>query len=251
MSTLLRRRGVEAMRHSSSFAPSDLAGLALWLKADALSLSDGDPVASWTDASGAGVTPTQATAGNKPTWKASIVNSKPIVRFDGSDDRMTFPSNPLSGASAGTLLIVHKIDTDPPGGSVAACPVGKWGSSASEDHWPYTDGNIYSGWGSNARKTVGNPAATMVAFRIYAVVSASADFRFYIDGGSALFSTGTNTVGWAGTAPTLGMNSDFGNFFDGDIAEVIAYSSALSLTNLNLVANYLATKYGLTWATAT
>jgi hypothetical protein len=36
-----------------------------------------------------------------------------------------------------------------------------------------------------------------------------------------------------------------------DIAEVLEYGRALTLSELNLVGNYLANKYALAWATAT
>jgi hypothetical protein len=67
--------------------PSDLSGLRLWLKADALTgLADGDPVTTWTDSSGNAFNPAQATTAKKPLYKTSILNGLPIVRFDGIDD---------------------------------------------------------------------------------------------------------------------------------------------------------------------
>ena len=49
----------------------------------------------------------------------------------------------------------------------------------------------------------------------------------------------------------LGREADAGaNSLQGDMAEFLMYTGALSTTNLDLVGNYLATKYGLTWAAA-
>ncbi|GAI04875.1 unnamed protein product, partial [marine sediment metagenome] len=57
----------------------------LWLRADDLSYSDNDPVSTWTDTSGNNYDATQAGT-NRPFYKDNIVNGKPIVRFDGTED---------------------------------------------------------------------------------------------------------------------------------------------------------------------
>jgi hypothetical protein len=69
-----------------TWTPADLGStLLMWNEARDLSLSDGDPVGSW---SGHGGKPafTQATAGNKPTFR--VVGGKAEVNFDGADDFM-------------------------------------------------------------------------------------------------------------------------------------------------------------------
>ena len=59
-----------------------------WLRADAITgLNDGDPVSTWipqvygNDAIQTGI--------NRPLYKAGILNGKPVVRFDGTDDFYT------------------------------------------------------------------------------------------------------------------------------------------------------------------
>lgn len=49
---------------------------------------NGNAVSSWNDASGNGRHATQATAGNRPTFRSStaVLNSKPTVQFDGVND---------------------------------------------------------------------------------------------------------------------------------------------------------------------
>src|SRR5690606_16131545 len=65
--------------------PSDIPGLVAWWKADALTLADDDPVATWPDSSGNGHDLAQATSDRRPTFKAGVLNGRPIVRFDGGD----------------------------------------------------------------------------------------------------------------------------------------------------------------------
>ncbi|MBL7892551.1 MAG: hypothetical protein JNL63_07970, partial [Bacteroidia bacterium] len=64
----------------------------LWLKADANVYSDagttlavdGSLVQQWNDKSGNTNNASQATSGNRPTYKTSIINSKPVLRFSGN-----------------------------------------------------------------------------------------------------------------------------------------------------------------------
>ena len=74
--------------------PGSIPGLSLWLRADALDLADGDPVASWPDASGACNHATQATAAKRPTLRAAQVAGLPAVTFDAVDDGMVTPVDP-------------------------------------------------------------------------------------------------------------------------------------------------------------
>jgi hypothetical protein len=237
------------------FSPSDIAGLALWLKADGTlwqdsgrttpASSDADPVGAWDDASGNDDHYTQATAGSRPAFKTGIVNGLPVVRFDGASDYLAGP-NHLSALTAATAFVVVKIDNDPPG---AADQSGLWDMDAASDaaHYPFTDGNVYDGWGSTARKSTGNPTLSLsAAFRVYGVVSASGAWTSYVDG-TQHYTTGTNTVGF-GTAPEFGRSFNGAAtyyYLDGDVAEVIVYDSALGTTDRQSVEGYLATKYGL------
>ena len=41
------------------------------------------------------------------------------------------------------------------------------------------------------------------------------------------------------------------NFWNGDICEVLVYDTNLSVADINLIGPYLATKWGITWTTAT
>src|SRR5687768_11145672 len=93
--------------------PSDIAGLKLWLKADAITgLADGDPVTTWADSSGEGNDFTQGTAGNKPIYKTSILFGLPVVRFDGTDDVLLGGDLSADFPSAATLFVLFKPNSD-------------------------------------------------------------------------------------------------------------------------------------------
>lgn len=234
------------------FSPSDIAGLKLWLKADAITgLSDGDPVTTWEDASSANNDATQGTANVKPLYKTAIVNSLPVVRFVpeiGNPPLSDYLSLPdfMNAQTAATVFWVAKITTDPPATDPrTGPPVGDLGTDANADHYPYTDSTVYLDIGSTVRKTVGNPTPSLTSWHYVSIVSASADWRFYL-AGTSIFATGTNTVAF-NSAPLVGRASGAGGpyGFDGDIAEIIVYNSALSDTDRGNVQTYLASKYGL------
>ena len=101
------------MASRASFIPTEISGLKFWVKADSLSLSDGDPVGTWADQSGNGNDATQSTAGFKPLYKTNIQHGKPIVRFDGSDDLMEISDTSiiLGGQTGMTVFLVISENT--------------------------------------------------------------------------------------------------------------------------------------------
>lgn len=79
-SYLAAKYGITITNPSTALAPSGIAGLSAWWKVDDLVLNDGDPVSSWSDASGNGNTITN-TLLLRPTFKTGVLNGKNAVRF--------------------------------------------------------------------------------------------------------------------------------------------------------------------------
>jgi len=238
-------------------SPTDITGLVAWYDySDIATLwkdtartspvtADADVIKGVTDKSGVGNHLAEAT--NGPTYKTAIQNGKSIARFDGTNDTLEPAANPSAAAASGTLFYVQKVTSE---ATANASPWGRAGSDALDDHHPFSDANIYDGFGSTARKSTGNPPGLTTSFYIGAFVSAPSDYRAYKDGGAAYFSTGTNTVGWNASPPRMGRTGTGASFTAGDIAEVLVYNPLLSLTDMNLIGNYLASKWGVTWTTA-
>lgn len=66
-------------------APTDIPGLQLWLDSASLDgLSDGDPVATWTDSSGQGHDFSQSNAASRPTLRRDAWGAEHLVYFDGT-----------------------------------------------------------------------------------------------------------------------------------------------------------------------
>src|SRR5262249_18674418 len=68
-----------------------LAGLQIWVKADAGVVKDSNNLVSqWQDQSGQANTLVQPTLTSEPAWVANAVNGLPALHFDGSSDFLTF-----------------------------------------------------------------------------------------------------------------------------------------------------------------
>jgi hypothetical protein len=214
------------------FSPDSIAGLQVWLEADALSLADTDPVATWTDSSGNGHDFTAA-GGVRPIYRTGILNGLPVVRF-ATDDEMT---SDLTGvfASAATLFVVYTVSGDTDYSIYETTTTG-------DGFWRWSgDGNGYARTFRSARIATYPLATATTGTRVASVVSSGSTFQVYFDGvgqgaQAAAFSGGTTHVlGSAGGK----------EFLEGDIAEVIAYDSALSDSDRQAVEAYLADKWGL------
>ena len=102
------------------------------------------------------------------------------------------------------------------------------GTGGENNHYPWTDGNIYDGWGTNVRKSTGNPSLSLTEKRVYNVVSRSGEWTSRIDGGLH-FTTATNAVSFPSTAlfQKIGCNGSNTFFFDGTIGEIIIFNSPI------------------------
>ena len=73
--------------------PTEVPGLAVWLKADAGVQTNGSgAVTNWLDQSGNGRNAWQTNASERPQWVNGGVGGKPVIRMDGTDDGLNMGS---------------------------------------------------------------------------------------------------------------------------------------------------------------
>jgi hypothetical protein len=240
------------------FTPPAITGLVAWwdfsdatkLYTDAgvtLVTTDGDLIYQANDKSGVGNHAVQTVLATRPSYKTARINSLSTA-LNALGKGMNVP-NAFGALTAATRFYVAKAALDPPA-AASTSMMCNFGSSGSDDHTPFSDGVVYDGFGSTTRRTVGNLAPSLASPRVFVTVSAAADWRYWVDGGAPVFSTGVNTVGWD-PAPNLGIFHGANQSYVGDMAEAIIYNSKLSLADINQVGQYLATKWGTTWTAAT
>lgn len=239
---------------AAPFSPADISGLQLWLDAttglyDATTggspvTTDGSAVARWEDQSGNGYHVTQSTVNSQPTLQTGELNSKNVIRFDGSNDFLLSSSNfSITGASERTIIIIHKRTDSGTRylinwGAITA--TGYLCSLSTEYHLRFngtTKG--YTNQGANG-------AWSMVS--VIGGGSTLNDYDVYFDGSLATANVNTNgaTLNTQATPVYVGRLSAFGfGYTYGDTAEILVYDSALSTADREAVEAYLTDKWGL------
>lgn len=227
------------------FSPIDISGLVSWHSADVGVTKDGsDYVSEWSDQSIEANNATQPTAANKPLWVDSILNSKPILRFDGVNTGML---HEIASSPAYTFFIVVT-----PSSSKSAYEISLNMYSAAEIRWGIgmgSDGTQGSGWcGVGAGTGLGNANDCLVnEWKIVAYTKNVADgWNLYRNGSFIRNVADTSIATYLGTKP-MGIGAEYittPNYgLSGDIAEILIYNSVLSTTDRELVQTYLNEKY--------
>jgi hypothetical protein len=232
----IHRQGSRVFGSGSSFTPSSIAGLELWLAADAIvGKVDADPIATWTDASGAGHDATQATGANQPLYKTGIVNGKPVLRFDAVNDSMGLT---LAADASRTIFIVGKQAANT--SFVTMLDFGG-GNSAKV----YNGGASNWTYGTNQAVADVNLGAVTTVFTVITLrVNSAASLDAHINNGAANTFDPDDSITTA-TSVFVGSRNGGSEWWNGDIAEIISYSNALSNTDRDSVRTYLGAKYGL------
>ncbi len=244
MSGPLTRALVMRQRGSAAFTPAALASIYTWLRADLGVTLVSSKVSVWADQGGLGHDYAQGTAGQRPT--VGTLAGQSAIRFDAvGNAALQVLKGPIVSASAAHVFLVMKIDAEPP----VTYQGGLWrfGAAGANNHIPYTDGNVYDGFGSTVRKGTGNPTLNLsTTVRLYEVITTSSEWTSKIDGG-AHYTTATNTVGWDAVGSYLGADNYYGAVaMTGHVAEMVLCSAKLTTERATLIA-YLNARYGTAW----
>lgn len=244
--------GVKNIQQPQEFSPSSIAGLKLWFKADALPvITDGTPIAIWPDSSATHLDAAQINVSSRPIYKAAMLNGKPVVHFNGTQ-YMSTPSDANILSEQGTLIAVYAATSPYGTGFVAGFPY-----SATDTTWqpPWvgfelgTNGSQGRFWvniaGTNREFTAGTMPSNTFHTQSF---SFDGSMRSGYINGTSVYSNNTvsGVVTYSGVpAFMLGMRSAtaVGEFLTGDIAEVLYYSTALSLADMQKIETYLKSKY--------
>jgi len=216
---------IEKFSAASTKEPDEISGLLLWYKADSISgLYDNDKVSQWDDQSGNDNHATQGTSDYQPIYKTSILNGKPVVRFDGSNDFMSFTS---ALTNVRTAIFVLKSETPVPDRGVVL---------GGASHYDWHDNDSYMLSGSYAATGLKNGDAY-----VNGVETAPLDVLKPTEFTIISFVTSANV-----RADRITRDRNYSSrVWHGDYAEIILYSSALSKSDLADVEEYLGQKYDI------
>ena len=250
-------------------------GLQLWLKADAGVMSEGATITRWMDQSGNGNDAIQSVPARQPLLSTSELNGKPVLYFDGEDDRLGFTgSKPMDQIS---FFMVFKnrsgVQLSDPTLPGFVLNFGPSGTFIAEEHLAFkmrgfTDDdhtiNIGTGDPAGLVKATATGIAVYDEWRNISVVRDRTLFNTTLrwNGEDALITTiGSDGPVSVPLGDPTGSGGGIGSTdnFPGlgtvvakcDIAELIVYDTVLSENERTSIELYLAEKYNLTVATGT
>lgn len=182
-------------------------------------------VTTWYDQSGNGNNVTQTTAIRQPrivnSGTVETMNSLPTIYFS---ERNFSSTNFLSGASSATFFSFTAVDNDPPT-NINGAILSNLDEPGNANHVPWQDGTIYESFGTNSRKTAGNPTNSLATPYLYSVKSLTNDYKVFINN-TQFYSTNSNTVLFRDNI-LIGVSTAYGAnyYYQGKISELIIYSS--------------------------
>lgn len=185
------------------FNPLDLGTrLRLWLDPSnpAAVIASAGLVSQLSDLSGQASHRTNAVAAEQPSTGVATIGGRNAIRFVEGRSLSCLAGHSGDGLMNGhgytsaAALYVMQRDADASPSQYGQAVLSLW-SAGPDDHEPYTDGTVYSAWGSTVRYMVGNPAASFTTARQITIHSAPGAWSYSIDG-AAVYTSATNTVGW-------------------------------------------------------
>ncbi|TGL56419.1 hypothetical protein EHQ58_17505 [Leptospira ognonensis] len=231
--------------------PTEISQLELWLKADALPLSNGASVSAWNSSFGS-FDATQGTGANQPTFNTGFINGLPGVSFDGINDYLQGPGFTVSN---NTIFIVGAFYQQTAGnnGIFSFFP-------ASGNDFNNNDGFAITYKDNSAtlkpkyERQVGTDVFLLESNTTAGVHLLSFNFgsgtgNIYVDG-NVTFSDTFSPISPSVMPSTyvIGARPAVGGFYGRtDFAEIIIYSSKLSNADREKVECYLKAKYNLTF----
>lgn len=229
-----------------SFTPSSISGLSLWLDAsDTATITQaGGAVSQWNDKSSNAANATQSTGARQPTTNSRTVNSLNVLDFNGTNQCMLLPAS-LYGIGNGpnTIFVVAQLDSaianvgfvTGAGGGINKYAVSRADGTSELRVINRTTSELFT------TQSYG----TTAALKILGFSRSGTSINQFVDGVAG--TPGTNSENTTVTDLRIGSYDDSFDFMNGVMCEIIIYNSALSTAQLNLVGNYLKTKWGATW----
>ncbi len=232
----------------------------LWLSADSNVVVSGTNVLNWLDLSGNANHATNLAPGQEPDLISSEINGRNVIRFDdnGGTNGDYLGANlslGISGSGASTVFMVAKntttSDQDNTGLFIGQSP----GTGGTVRHYGL-EYNLAIRFNNGNR--IFDDGFTQDNWRIGTIRNfATAQYGQYegfIDGVYLGQSASSGPTSIPATADDfyylgagLGTSTTFSSarYFEGDMAEMIAYNIYLNNAQINIVNNYLSTKYNL------
>jgi len=229
----------------------------LWLKADDLSLSNGDDVSTWNDVSGNNNHANQTIVNEEPSYiSASDFNNYPSVEFNGVRDWLSVADADILDGTAGiTYFSVFRPKGLYTSNDVHAI-VGKRITYNTNVDYAYTF-FLYNNKLTNDVVTNNNRYNSSASFSndVNYILSFDFDGTQPVASRSSMFRNGdvlrygsessTSIINSAQDLTIGTMNVNYDRYSKGEMAELIHYNYKLNTAETIIVNNYLSAKYNI------
>ena len=232
---------------ATGFTPRNISGLAAWWDAsDAASITTvSGRVSQWNDKSGNGVHATQSTANNRPENTSATLNGRAVMTFDGSNDIMSFTGTARTDETQFVVVRNNMVASAVSNQQILGDASSGFGVTAVIKNDGSTNSDVFTHCGGFSLGTTSaryqfpanNPFGPAV---VSAIRSSASGGILRTDGVQRATCTTSNSYALArigGVGSSLPLN--------GYIAEIVIYSRALSVADVQRVERYLGTKWGL------
>ncbi len=233
--------------------PVPRTSLQLWLKGDFGTVLSGSNLTQWSDLSG--VAPannaTQATSASQATLVSSALNGYPSASFNGTSRNYSL-ANQLTDLTSGfSIFAVIKPVGTATKTLFATSNAGPSNLVSLETVNTQVRLNAYN---ATTASNVITPTSSITVGKfqlVDAVHTGAASASISVNGESKISGTVQNLVNTARTQNILGANNTVTTFWNGELAELLVYSRAVTETERKNIQAYLFNRYQLTTATAT
>lgn len=234
--------------------------LALWLKADA-GITGSSNITEWADQSGNGYDAEDASSTTRPNLETATINYNDAVNFDGTDEYLQGTSGGYSHevfmvlmpdadvTYASSSQVPYTLDAANPSSAAAWLGLGSGTSGLSNEV-------IYYGAGGSTEWRRGETSTSTTYSQNEPFLlsmtnnNSSSSTSLYVNATQIDNTTGSGSYENAESNRQYRVGGNIhnwgGSYFNGQIAEVVSYSSTLTTANRNKVQSYLSMKYGIT-----
>jgi hypothetical protein len=235
-------------------APLTIPGLIAWhdaalglTKAGGGTPANGDPIESWLDLSGNNNTLAQSTGAAQPLYQSSVINSKPAINFDGTDDYLERVLSTAVTSTTATWVAVLRCDSfgyqdryavlhDVTNTDYNIAATGIFVMMNSDTNLRASRNNLDRGQGTKAASP-----NNIIVGSVYDGTNST----IYVNGvaGTPVACTGSFNA----TRFILGAGEVAGaaNFADIQVAESLLYNTSLNSTQMGTLNTYLNAKYAV------
>lgn len=210
----------------------------MWMTGDSVKLDSEGRVEKWYNLKNNGLEFSQNSLNLRPFVNYNNIINHPEIEFN-ADDGLFLENVDLSHLSGGEVFSFLRLESNNP--AIEKSGLWRFGTHSFSDHYPYTNGQIYTSFGNSQRFNF--PVPTNFNFTKHHVLNIQSGgvFKFKLDQNEVFTSSSSS--------PNFNANSMVGHspngqrFLDGYIAELILLNTVSNDTLNELVNEYFRYKY--------